>query len=365
MIADLWKEPLPSTSFMHINSFLESLIWLSSHALLQVLIGSTSCQVTNSTFTLIQCHLSPDSGAPVGILLPVQVKVNNLGIALLAIPSESARHFAVMPVLDSVSPSMGSTTSYTRLLLSGSGLIAGTVTVAGYPCNIVSRNYTHIICDTTPSPPQKGNVVVNVGGITSLCSSDCSFQYSSSLVPTVSSISPNSISGNQTTVFVSGSGFGSQLEDLRVYAGNIVLEVKEVTDSQLRLLVGPLPAGPHTLKVIVMSKGLASGNPTLTSQAQASLQPSSGSLAGGTLLTITGNGFAAGNTSVMLGPYSCPIMTLTPAMVNCLTHAFNETEVQVTIKVFGVNYPPLSFNYTRSQTPNITTVSPTTGTKNK
>ncbi|XP_053468790.1 PKHD1 like 1, tandem duplicate 1 [Ictalurus furcatus] len=328
---------------------------------IEVLIGSTSCQVTSSTSTMIQCHLSPDSGAPVGILLPVQVKVNNLGIALLRIPSESARRFAVMPVLDSVSPSMGSTTSYTRLLLSGSGLTAGTVTVAGYPCNIVSRNYTHIICDTTPSPPQKGNVVVKVGGITSLCSSDCSFQYSSSLVPTVSSISPNSISGNQTTVFVSGSGFGSQLEDLRVYADNIVLEVKEVTDSQLRLLVGPLPAGPHTLKVIVMSKGLASGNLTLTSQAQASLQPSSGSLAGGTLLTITGNGFAAGNTSVMLGPYSCPIMTLTPAMVNCLTHAFNEIEVQVTIKVFGVIYPPLSFNYTRSQTPNITTVSPPTG----
>lgn len=300
-----------------------------------------------------------------GILLPVQVQVNNLGTALLTMPSESARRFAVIPVLDSVSPSMGSTTGYTRLLLSGSGLTAGMVTVAGYPCITVSSNYTHIICDTSPSPPQMGNVAVQVGGISSTCSTDCLFQYSTSLVPTVSSVSPSSVSGNQTTVFVYGSGFGSYLEDLRVYADNIMLEVTEVTDSRLTLLVGPLPVGPHTLKVVVMSKGLASGNATLTSQAQASLQPSSGSLAGGTLLTITGNGFAAGNTSVMLGPYPCRIMTLTPAMVTCLTHPFNEMQVQVNIKVFGVKYPPLSFNYTGNQTPNITHVSPTTGTKNE
>ncbi|KAK3532561.1 hypothetical protein QTP86_024146, partial [Hemibagrus guttatus] len=327
---------------------------------IEVMIGNSSCNVINSTSTMIQCHLSPDSGAPVGFLLPVQVQVDNLGTALLTMPSESARRFAVMPVLDLVSPAVGSTTGYTRLLLTGSGLTAGTVTVAGYPCITVSSNYTHIICDTSPSPLQMGNVAVQVGGVSSLCSTDCSFQYSASLIPIVSSVSPSSVTGNQTTVFVSGSGFGSSLDNLRVYAGNIMLEVKEVTDSNLTLLVGPLPAGPHALKVIVMNKGLASGNATLTSQALASLQPSSGSLAGGTLLTITGNGFAAGNTSVMLGTYPCTIVTVTPAMVTFLTRAFNETQVQVNIKVFGVNYPPLSFNYTLSQTPNITRVSPTT-----
>lgn len=329
------------------------------------MIGNTSCNVINSTSTLIRCLLSPDSGISVGVLLPVQVQVNNLGTALLTMPSESARRFAVMPVLDSVSPSMGSTTGYTRLFLIGSGLTSGKVTVAGYPCIIVSSNYTHIICDTSPSPPQMGSVAVQVGGISSSCSTNCSFQYSASLIPTVSSISPSSVSGNQTTVFVSGSGFGSYLGDLRVYADGFMLEVIEVMDTRLTLLVGPLPAGPHTLKVVVMSKGLASGNATLTSQAQASLQPSSGSLAGGTLLTITGNGFAALNTSVRVGPYPCTIMTLTPAMVTCLTNAYRETQVQVNIKVFGVNYPPLSFNYTHSQTPNITSISPTTGMKNE
>ncbi|KAI5091821.1 fibrocystin-L precursor, partial [Silurus meridionalis] len=328
---------------------------------IQVTIGNISCNVINSTSTMIQCLLSADSGTPVGILLPVQVQINNLGTALLTMPSESARRYAVMPVLDSVSPSVGSTTGYTRLLLTGSGLTAGKVTVAGYPCITVSSNYTNIICDTSPSSAQTGNVAVQVGAVSSSCSADCSFQYSSSLAPTVSSISPNSITGNQTTVVVSGSGFGSYIEDLRVYAGNIKLEVKAVTDSILTLQVGPLPAGTHALKLIVMSKGLALGNATITSQAQASLQPSSGSLAGGTLLTITGNGFAAGNTSVMLGSYPCTIMTLTPSMVTCLTRSFTEAQVQVNIKVFGVNYPPLSFNYTRNQTPNITRVSPTTG----
>ncbi|TSK31508.1 Fibrocystin-L [Bagarius yarrelli] len=328
---------------------------------IEVMIGNTSCLVISSTSTMIQCRLSHDSEAPVGVLLPIRVQINNLGSALLTMPSESARRFAVMPALDSVSPVMGSTTGYTRLILSGSGLTTGLVTVAGFPCITVFSNYTHIICDTSPSPPQTGNVAVQVGEVSSVCSTECSFQYSASLVPAVSSISPSSVSGNQTTVYVTGSGFGGNLRDLKVYANNIMLEVTEAKDSSLTLLVGPLPVGSYALKVVVMSKGLASGNSILTSLAEASLQPSSGSLAGGTLLTITGNGFVAGNISVMLGSYPCIILTVTPSMVTCLTGAFIETQVKVYIKVLTVNYPPLTFNYTSSQTPTITLVNPTTG----
>ncbi|XP_076865903.1 fibrocystin-L-like isoform X2 [Brachyhypopomus gauderio] len=325
----------------------------------KVMIGNASCHVNSSTSTEMTCVLSPDSGATVGTLLPVSVRVNNLGTSILTMPRESARRFVVLPVVDNVSPAAGSTTGYTRLVVSGSGLTGGVVTVAGAQCVTVSSNYTHITCDTSPSPAHTGDVSVLVGGVSSSCSNDCSYEYSNSLAPTVFSIYPSWVSGNLTTVFVNGSGFGDLLEDIVVYANNIMLDVIELADDNVTLSVGPLPAGPHALLVVVLSKGRAYGDATLTSLPLASLQPTSGSLAGGTPLTITGNGFIAGNTSVMLGSCPCAIQQVTPFMVQCLTCANVESQVKVNIRVFGVFeviYSPLSFKYTHQQTPEITSV---------
>ncbi|XP_036421459.1 fibrocystin-L-like [Colossoma macropomum] len=327
----------------------------------EVTVGNASCHVTNSTSTVITCLLSSDSGAPVGVPLPVRVRVNNLGAAMLTMPSELSRRVVILPVVDSISPSAGSTSGHTRLTVSGSGLTGGVVTVAGVPCIVVSSNYTQVLCDTSPSPPQTGSVTVSIGAVSSSCSSDCFYEYSAALAPQVSSVYPNSISGNQTTVIISGSGFGSSLENLAVFADDFILEVTNITDNNLTVSVGALPAGPHSLQVVVRNKGLAIGSVTLTSEPLASFRPMSGSLAGGTLLMITGNGFVAGNTSVMVGIYPCSILQVTPSTVQCLTHSYSEQLVQVKIQVFRVIYPLLSFNYSQEQTPKITSVSPTTG----
>ncbi|XP_072530724.1 PKHD1 like 1, tandem duplicate 1 [Salminus brasiliensis] len=327
----------------------------------EVTVGNTSCHVTRSTSTEITCLLSPDSGVPVALPLPVQVRVNNLGVAMLTMPSESRRHVVVLPVVDSVSPSVGSTTGRTRLLISGSGLTGGAVTVAGVQCVVVFSNYTQVVCDTSPAPARRGDVSVSIGAVSSSCSADCSYEYSVALAPQVSSVNPDSVTGNETAVVIAGSGFGSNLEDLSVFADNTSLKVIKVTDNNVTLSIVALPAGPHALQVVVRSKGLALGNATLTSVPLASLMPTSGSLAGGTLLMITGNGFVVGNTSVMLGTSPCSIVRVTPSTVQCLTRASSEKLVQVNIQVLGVKYPILSFNYSREQTPNITSISPTTG----
>ncbi|KAI4871505.1 hypothetical protein NFI96_027165, partial [Prochilodus magdalenae] len=327
----------------------------------EVRVGNASCNVINSTSTVITCLLSSDSGAPVGIPLPVQVRVNNLGAAMLTMPSELSRRVVILPVVDSISPSVGSTSGRTRLIVSGSGLTSGVVTVAGVPCTVVSSNYTQVLCDTFPSLPRTGTVSVSAGVVSSSCSADCSYEYSAALAPQVSSVYPTSVSGNQTAVVIAGSGFGSSPENLAVLADSMALEITNVTDSNITLSVGPLPAGPHPLQVVVRNKGLATGTATLTSVPLASLQPTAGSLAGGTLLMVTGNGFVAGNTSVMLGSYPCSILQVTPSTVQCLTHSYSESVVLVNIQVAGVKYPQLSFNYSREQTPKITSISPTTG----
>ncbi|RXN34425.1 fibrocystin-L isoform X1 [Labeo rohita] len=327
----------------------------------EVKVGDCPCNVINSTSTEINCQLSPDSGAPVGIPLPVTVLVNNIGSAILTMPKEYDRRFVVLPVVDSVFPLVGSTTGNTRLFISGSGFSDGLITVAGVPCNVVSIDYSHVVCDTSPSEANRGGVVFYANSISSSCSFDCTFQYSGSIAPNVSTVLPNSVSGNATSVVITGSGFGSEFADLIVSAANILLDVTEVTNSSITVLVGTLPAGTHVLKVVVMSKGLATGYATLTSIAQASISPTSGSIAGGTPLLITGNGFVAGNTTVMLANSPCRILDVTPDTVRCITPPRTEGPVVVNIKVSDVVYPPQSFNYSKERTPNITSVSPITG----
>nr|XP_055075131.1 fibrocystin-L-like [Misgurnus anguillicaudatus] len=327
----------------------------------EVRVGGNPCQIISSTSTEINCRLSPDSGAPVGIRLPVTVRVNNLGTAIMTMPKENDRTFVVVPVVDSVSPSVGSTTGHTRLFISGSGFLNASVIVANTPCHVVFMNYSYVVCDTSPSQAGRGNVAVYINGIFSSCSSDCMFVYSATIAPVVSSVSPNSVTGNSTTVLITGSGFGNNTADLRVSADDIILKVTKVTDKNITLLVGALPAGTHTLQVVVMSKGLATGNFTLTSTPQATIKPTSGSIAGGTPLLIEGNGFVEGNTTVMFDDDPCSILEVTPDTVKCLTPPHAEGLVQVDIRVYDVEYPQQSFTYASEQTPDITSVSPLTG----
>lgn len=333
--------------------------------LLQVTVGGQPCHLISSNQTDIECRLGADSGLAVGVSHLVVVRVNNLGEAVVAVQVELARRFALLPAVDSVFPDMGSPTGHTRVRVSGSGFFPESVLrVAGELCTPVSLNYTSIVCDTSPSQPHSGDVTFMVGSFPSTCLANCSFTYSSSVTPTLTGVSIGSISG-PTSVVLSGSGFGSDADDVVVLAGTIPLEVTGVTHSNISVDVDALPAGQHPLSVIVRSKGLASGSVLLTSVGQAALSPGAGSVEGGTPLVITGNGFAPGNTSVTVDGRPCHIQEATPGSLRCLTPPGGAGQVNVNIQVFSVQYEPLSFNYSEALTPTVTSISPATGKRIK
>ncbi|XP_061110160.1 fibrocystin-L-like isoform X2 [Conger conger] len=355
---------LPGSGTTHDIIHIEGMGFSNASCANEVTVGGSPCHVINSTVAQISCRLSLASGLEVGVRHPVSVQVKDIGTAINVAPNEIDRRFVVLPVIDSLSPNAGGTEGYTRLTIQGSGFSEDpqtAVTVAGMPCRVQLVNYTSITCETSPASARPGVVMVNVGGIAAACRSTCAFQYSPSLNPQVTGVSPGIVSGSSTTVTVSGSGFGSSLDDVEVFAGDVKLEATAVTDSSITLAVGAMPVGDYALKVVISSKGLASGSATLQSPAQASLTPSAGSTSGGTPLLITGNGFVPENTSVTVDGSPCRLERVMPDEVSCVTEAHPVGSVQVQISVLSVEYPPLKFTFSLSETPMITAVNPGAG----
>ncbi|OCT77099.1 hypothetical protein XELAEV_18032294mg, partial [Xenopus laevis] len=327
----------------------------------QVTIGKYPCTVSYADQNTVICNVDPQNSMQVGIAELVSLTVNNYGNAINTIAKEMDRRFALLPHIDSVTPNNGSTAGFTRLTIHGSGFsnINGSTVISGVSCTIISVNYTDIICDTLPGTLQNIKVNVLINGIVSQCKGTCSFSYINSA--SLSSISPTFIY-NSTTLYITGSELGTSNNDVLVYVGNWLAQVISSNDTQLVCTIDSIPAGTYTVKVIVLSKGLATGQLTVTSPAQATLLTPSGSTEGGTLLSIIGNGFDPLNSTVLVGAALCQIVSVTPSSIQCLTPpSMAAVNATVSIRVRSITYPPLSFSYSQSDTPIVSSVVPNTG----
>ncbi|XP_048254094.1 fibrocystin-L-like [Haliotis rufescens] len=337
----------------------------------EVKIGDAVGVVQSSTNTSVSFKIDATNAPSIGSPGELSVRIGNRGNAAIALPGDLSRRFVLLPVIESMSPSSGSTGGGTLVTLSGSGF-QGTksdvfVSLQGYECVVESLNYTDIVCATPSGPAGEVpvSVTVQVGGnaLPVSCNTSCNYNYSTDLSPTVSAVSPATVNTSSTSLTITGTMFGSSASDVTVTVGGVPCVVSgSVSDTSIMCDVGDVPVGTHTIDVRLKGKGKAVTSSTVQSLATiSSFSPSSGSVNGEVILTITGNGFVTNSIAVTVDGNSCTIVSVHETNISCIAPSHAAGSVDVVVTSAGTTYPSETFTYSSAATPTVSSVTPTNG----
>ncbi|KAJ0003487.1 hypothetical protein NQD34_008585, partial [Periophthalmus magnuspinnatus] len=212
----------------------------------------------------------------------------------------------------------------------------------------------------------KPQAQVFINNIPSWCSGDCSFEWSAEKTPIITNINPSQESDDlQTILTVSGTGFANERATIMI--GNAECNVTSNSQTFQICTPGRSVAGTFPVTVTFPSLGNSqySGNNVLYftyNLIVSSFFPISGSLAGGTLLTIKGSGFDL-NSTVTIGGNSCTVEDASETELKCKTPPGVSGSAAVVVKVGSINTTASgSFLYNNSLTPQILSISPKTTT---
>lgn len=156
--------------------------------------------------------------------------------------------------------------------------------------------------------------------------------------PTIKSIVPNSASpAGGAAVTINGSNFSSSAQATAPsvsFGGVAAKNVRMISSSQLVATVPPHSSGKVNVQVTA-ADGMSSSVPgaftyTASSPTVASVSPTSGGTAGGTVVTVTGSNFASGAT-VSFGGAPASVSFLSSTQLKAVTPAHAAGSVNVVI----------------------------------
>lgn len=200
----------------------------------------------------------------------------------------------------------------------------------------------------------------------------CAFSYSDALRPDVTAISPRSgTTGSLLTIIGSGLDASSAIE---VAIGGRPCSITSMSATQLMCRVPALPAGSHVVSVRVPETGYSTScmgcsNPLVfnSSLSVTGVSPSSGSLGGNTLLTISGSGFSSDLNSmfVTVGGVPCNLTFANLTAATCTTGSV-ATDLVATLEVRLTGFSmsatlSAAFTYANASTPKLASISPIRG----
>ena len=321
---------------------------------------------TVSSATLIRATAPP---APAGT---VDVVVTTPGGSSSTSSADQYRYTAApVPTVTGVSPSGGDIDGGTQVTITGTRFTGATgVTFGTLPATEWTFNSDTSMTAVAP-PAAAGTVDVQVSTFsgTSATSSADQFTYSNVPTPVVSSVSPAyGSTGGGTVVSVIGSGFTNADG---VFFGSVAASsFTKGSDSSISATAPPEAAG--TVDVTVTAYGnvsAASSGDRFTYNSAAApavtgVSPSSGSTAGGTVVTITGTGFIGAN-SVMFGTTAAGnVAANSDTQITAVAPAQAAGIVDVTVTTpTGTSAVGSAdqFTYTAAAAPSVTSVSPNSG----
>lgn len=244
----------------------------------------------------------------------------------------------------SVTPNSGPPAGGSVVTIKGSGFVVGASVLFGLvPGTGVTVVNNAQITVTAPSNSVSSGAlsvtVVNPGGVSGSISA--AFTYSANAGPlAVTTITPTSgaLAGG-TSVTISGSGLSAVTSVLFGGAPGTALTV--TNDSMLTVTSPPRAAGPVTVTVVTASGSSATVPSGFLYSASASnteftsLNPTTGSTAGGTTVTLTGSGFAAGMTVTFGGAAAAAVNVASPTQATAVVPARTAGTVDVVLNVAG------------------------------
>ncbi|XP_066284016.1 fibrocystin-L-like [Branchiostoma lanceolatum] len=326
---------------------------------INVTVGDVTCDVISITTTNVKCIVGLMTS---GGVHRVVVYVHPHGYAL---NTQGPVTFTYDVNITRVQPTKGSTAGGTLLTLHGTGINNATVRIGNEHCTSISVSNpepTKIQCRTPALMDNAGalaNVTVEVCGVSAML--EDAFTYDPAITPVISGTMPANVSLSGGDILqLEGSLFGSNDSLITVTVGSSTCEIMElVTDNNISCILPPLPQGRYPVLLHVDDIGYAYNSAPLVVEyvfRLDSIDPMEGSLAGGTELHISGEGFSTNSSAidVKVGPVSCDVQEISKNTLVCVTRPYSR---RYHVKNAGI----LNYTYSDSKTPVVTNVSPLVG----
>jgi hypothetical protein len=264
------------------------------------------------------------------------------------------------PTITNVSPNNGPTAGGTSVTITGTNFAAGATLTFGTAAatNVVVVSATQITATTPAGTAGAATVkVTNPSGL--IGSLTNGFTYGP---PTVSSVSPNNgAAAGGTAVTITGTRFvaGATVSFGTTAATNVVV----VSATQITATSPAGTAGAVTVTVTnpgglsgSLTNGFTYGAPTVSSVA-----PNTGSIGGGTAVTITGTNFAAGATVTFGTTAATGVVVASATKITATTPASVLGAVTVTVTNPGGQSGSLTNGFTYAVFPTVSSLSPNSG----
>jgi len=321
--------------------------------------GATSVTIggTAATVVIVVSSTSITATTPAGSAGTASVLVTTPGGTNSA--NTLYTHQAAAPTVTSISPSLGPLTGGQSVTITGTGFTGATaVTIGGTAATAVTVVSSTSLTATTPAGSAgTASVLVTTPGGTNSANT----LYTHQAAPTVTSISPSSgpLTGGQS-VTITGTDFtGATSVTIGGTAATVVIVVSSTS------ITAKTPAGSAgTASVLVTTpSGTNSANTLYTHQAAptvTSISPSSGPLAGGQAVTITGTNFTGATAVTIGGTAATGVTVVTATTITATTPAGSAGTASVLVTTPSGTYSAGAL-YTHQAAPTVTSISPSSG----